>query len=297
MIITILDVSILTKIFEMKKITAILFLLSCVHLSGQEIITLEYDNSGLDYREAEIKTKGYSGIGYNFKNISIPTLQVFLPEGKSQPTTAMVVCPGGGMRANAFFHEGLDVATALNEKGIAAFVLKYRLVPSHLIGKNEGLDEPYSKEKKQLTYGHLDALNAIAHVRENATKYGIDPNKIGIMGFSAGGAVTIEATYKSNEKNRPNFLAPIYPWMVIVEDQEPPAYGPPLFVACTTADKLNLAIPSAQLYIDWAKKGFVCELHNYHHGDHGFGMRKTGHPVDNWFKNMIDWIEAIGMLN
>ena len=209
----------------------------------------------------------------------------------------MVVCPGGGMRSNAFFHEGLDVAKALNEKGIAAFVLKYRLVPVHLIGKNEGLNEPYSKEKKQLAYGHLDALNAIAHVRENSAKYSIDPDKIGIMGFSAGGAVTIEATYKSTKKNRPNFLAPIYPWMVIVEDQEPPAYGPPLFVACTTADKLNLAIPSAKLYIDWAEKGFVSELHNYHHGDHGFGMRKTGHPVDNWFNNMIDWIKAIGMMN
>lgn len=119
----------------MKKIISILFLLSSIHLFAQEIITLEYDNSGLDYREAEIKTKGYYDIGYNFKNISIPTLQVFLPEGKSQPTTAMVVCPGGSMRANAFFHEGLDVVKALNEKGIAAFVLKYRLVPSHLIGK------------------------------------------------------------------------------------------------------------------------------------------------------------------
>ena len=281
----------------MKKLLFTLSLISSMIISAQEIITLEYDNTGLDYNGPEIKTKGYSGRGYNFKNISIPTLQVFLPEGSSKPTTAMVVCPGGGMRSNAFFHEGLDVAKALNEKGIAAFVLKYRLVPAHLIGKNEGLNEPYSKEKKQLSYGHLDALNAIAHVRENSAKYSIDPNKIGIMGFSAGGAVTIEATYKSNKKNRPNFLAPIYPWMVIVEDQEPPAYGPPLFVACTTADKLNLAIPSAKLYIDWAEKGFVSELHNYHHGDHGFGMIKTGHPVDNWFNNMIDWIKAIGMMN
>ena len=266
-------------------------------MNGQEIISLEYDNAGLDYKEPEIKTKGYSGLGYKFKNISIPTLQVFLPEGKSQPSTAIVVCPGGGMRSNAFFHEGLDVAKALNEKGIAAFVLKYRLVPTHLVGENEGLNEPYLKEKKQLTYGHLDALNAIVHVRENSAKYSIDPKKIGIMGFSAGGAVTLEATYKSNPKNRPNFLAPIYPWMVIVEEQEPPAYGPPLFVVCTTADQLNLAIPSAKLYIDWAEKGFVSEIHNYHHGNHGFGMIKTGHPVDNWFNNMIDWIGAIGMMN
>ena len=281
----------------MKKITPILFLIFCKIINGQEIIPLEYDNTGIDYKEPEIKIKGYSGRGYKFKNISIPTLQVFLPEVKSQPSTAIVVCPGGGMRSNAFFHEGLDVAKALNEKGIAAFVLKYRLVPAHLIEENEVLNEPYFREKKQLTYGYLDALNAIAHVRENAAKYSIDPKKIGIMGFSAGGAVTLEATYKSNQKNRPNFLAPIYPWMVIVEDQEPPAYGPPLFVVCTTADQLNLAIPSAKLYIDWAEKGFTSELHNYHHGDHGFGMIKTGHPVDNWFNNLMDWIQAIGMLN
>lgn len=281
----------------MKKIIPILYLIFCAIINGQEIIPLEYDNAGLDYKEPEIKTISYSGRGFKFKNISIPTLQVFLPKGKSQPSTAIVVCPGGGMKSNAFFHEGLDVAKALNEKGIAAFVLKYRLVPTHLVGENEGLNEPYLKEKKQLTYGHLDALNAIAHVRENASKYSIDPKKIGIMGFSAGGAVTLEATYKSNPKNRPNFLAPIYPWMVIVEDQEPPAYGPPLFVVCTTSDKLNLAIPSAKLYIDWAEKGFVSEIHNYHHGNHGFGMSSTGLPVDNWFKNMIEWIGAIGMMN
>ena len=131
----------------MKKIILIVYLIFCAIINGQEIISLEYDNTGLHYKEPEIKTIGYSGRGYKFKNISIPTLQVFLPKGKSQPSTAIVVCPGGGMKSNAFFHEGLDVAKALNEKGIAAFVLKYRLVPSHLIGKNQGLNELYLKEK------------------------------------------------------------------------------------------------------------------------------------------------------
>ena len=283
--------------FYMKKLLFKLSLISSIIVSAQKVITLEYDNKGLEYKGTEIKIKGNSTDEYKFRNISIPTLQVFLPEGKSNATTAMVVCPGGGMRSNAFFHEGIDVAKALNEKGIAAFVLKYRLVPSHLIGKNEGLNQPFTKEKKQLIFGHKDALNAIAHIRENASIYNIDPNKIGIMGFSAGGAVTIEATYKSEEINRPNFLAPIYPWMVIVEDQEPPAYGPPLFIACTTEDRLKLAVPSAKLYIDWAEKDFISELHLYQHGPHGFGMRKTNYPVDNWFDNLMDWIQAIGMLN
>ena len=268
-----------------------------LNLLGQEIITLPYDNTGLDYQGPEVEKKGYFTDKHNFQNISIPTIQVFLPRGDLNTKTAMIICPGGGMRSNAIHHEGFDVAKALNKKGIAAFVLKYRLVPIHLIGKNEGLDHPYSKEKKQLAYGHLDALNAIAHVRENNLKYDINPDKIGIMGFSAGGAVTMEATYKSSEKNRPNFIAPIYPWMKIVDDQEPPAYGPPIFIVCTTEDALKLAIPSAEIYTDWAEKNYISELHLYHHGKHGFGMRKTNYPVDNWFDNMVDWIDAIGMLN
>ena len=279
------------------KFFKVIVIFYSINLLGQEIITLPYDNTGLDYQGPEVQKKGYLTDKSNFQNISIPTIQVFLPRGDLNTKTAMIICPGGGMRANAIHHEGFDVAKALNKKGIAAFVLKYRLVPIHLIGKNEGLDHPYSKEKKQLAYGHLDALNAIAHVRENALKYDINPDKIGIMGFSAGGAVTMEATYKSSEKNRPNFIAPIYPWMKIVDDQEPPAYGPPIFIVCTTEDALKLAIPSAEIYTDWAEKNYISELHLYHHGKHGFGMRKTNYPVDNWFDNMVDWIDAIGMLN
>ena len=280
-----------------KKILNLMVIFYSFNLLGQEIITLPYDNTGLDYQGPEVQKKGYLNDKNNFQNISIPTFQVFMTRGDLNTKTAMIVCPGGGMRANAIHHEGFDVAKALNKKGISAFVLKYRLVPIHLIGKNEGLDHPYSKEKKQLAYGHLDALNAIAHVRENALKYDINPDKIGIMGFSAGGAVTMEATYKSSEKNRPNFIAPIYPWMKIVDDQEPPAYGPPIFIVCTTEDALKLAIPSAEIYTDWAEKNYISELHLYHHGEHGFGMRKTNYPVDNWFDNMVDWIDAIGMLN
>lgn len=279
------------------KFFKVIVIFYSINLLGQEIITLPYDNTGLDYQGPEVEKKGYLTDKNNFQNISIPTIQVFLPRGNLNTKTAMIICPGGGMRANAIHHEGFDVAKALNKKGISAFVLKYRLVPIHLIGKNEGLDHPYSKEKKQLAYGHLDALNAIAHVRENALKYEISPDKIGIMGFSAGGAVTMEATYKSSEKNRPNFIAPIYPWMKIVDDQEPPAYGPPIFIVCTTEDALKLAIPSAEIYTDWAEKNYISELHLYHHGKHGFGMRKTNYPVDNWFDNMVDWIDAIGMLN
>ena len=84
--------------------------------------------------------------------------------------------------------------------------------------------------------------------------------------------------------------------MVIVDPQSPPSYGPPLFIISTTEDKMA-AIPSTEIYIDWAKKDLISELHIYNHGKHGFGMMKKNLPVDNWFNNMVKWIDAIGMTN
>ena len=102
----------------------LLVLISTFHLQSQEIVTLEYDNTGLNYKGTEFKTQGSAPGEYKFNNISIPTIEIYLPKGKAKATTAMIVCPGGGMRSNAFFHEGTHVAKALNSKGIAAFILK-----------------------------------------------------------------------------------------------------------------------------------------------------------------------------
>ena len=99
----------------MRKI-AFIFIFT-LKLSAQEIVTLKYDNTGLDYREPEIRTS-YSPDEYRFQNVSIPTLELILPDSRSKPTTAIIVCPGGGMAANSFFHEGLYVAKALNEREI-----------------------------------------------------------------------------------------------------------------------------------------------------------------------------------
>ena len=113
------------------------------------------------------------------------------------------------------------------------------------------------------------------------------------MGFSAGGAVTMEAAYTSISKNQPNFIAPIYPWMLIVDKQKVPLNKPPAFISCANDDPLMLATPSVQIYQDWISAGAEAELHMFSKGGHGFGMNKINSPVDRWSQLLIDWILAL----
>ena len=268
-----------------KHFLTLLILVSLIAKS-QETIYLPFNNDGLDYIGEELISKGKDGI-VRVSNISEPTLKVYNDINSKTLKKAVVICPGGGMWINAMDHEGIKVADELNKNGISAFVLKYRLVPS--INKNSENKNNYL-QKKQLSYAYKDALNAIEYLRENSVKYGIDPNKIGLMGFSAGGAVTMEATYKSNPKNKPNFIAPIYPYMYRVDKQIPPDYGPPLFIVCANNDPLDIASKSVDLYLHWIKYKFSAEIHMFSEGGHGFGTIKKGFPIDSWLENMIQWI-------
>ena len=257
----------------------------CSISSAQNTVYLPFDNNGLNYLGDEIVVKGKDGI-VRVSNISKPTLKVYRPNKKSL-NSAVVIAPGGGMWINAMDHEGIKVADELNKNGISAFVLKYRLIPS--IDKNSK-NNNNTLQKKQLSYAYKDALNAIQYLRENSKKYGIDPDKIGLMGFSAGGAVTMEATYKSEAKNKPNFIAPIYPYMYRGDKQIPPKNGPPIFIVCANNDPLNIANKSVELYLDWINKDLSAEIHMFSEGGHGFGTIKNGYPIDSWLENMIQWI-------
>jgi acetyl esterase/lipase len=130
-------------------------------------------------------------------------------------------------------------------------------------------------------------------MRNSASKYNIDPNKIGLMGFSAGGAVTMEATYTSNSKNQPNFIAPIYPWMDIVDQRKVPTNKPPAFISCANDDPLKLAAASVQIYQDWIQAEAEAELHMFSKGGHGYGMNKMNIPVDSWSQLLVEWILAL----
>ena len=231
-------------------------------------------------------------------NVSHPTLTVFLPEASvANSGTAVVICPGGGFYALSINSEGYDVAKWLAKKGVTCFVLKYRL--AHIAGNDpvkewmDGLGTPEVNEKmdKAIPLAIADGKAAIAYVRAHATDYGISTDKIGIIGFSAGGTVAASAGYDYTPANRPDFVAPIYAYMPSTLQKDIPVDAPPLFLAAATDDQLGLNTNSVDLYTKWTKAKHSAELHLYANGGHGFGMRKQGLPSDTWIDRFTDWLK------
>ena len=233
-------------------------------------------------------------------NVINPTMEVFQPTAEKNTGAAVVICPGGAMYALSIESEGNQVAKWLAERGVTAFVLKYRLVPTGEDATKElttDAERVLLKAGNVLPLGISDGLNAIQHVRESAEKYSINPNKIGIMGFSAGGAVTMGATFNYDPANKPNFIVPVYAWMDIIPQSATPADAPPIFVVCASDDPLNLAPASVKLYSAWLKAGKSAELHMYAKGGHGFGMRKQNLPSDQWIERFGEWLKNEGFLD
>lgn len=227
-------------------------------------------------------------------NVATPTMEVFRP--KTPNGTALIIAPGGGLYALSIESEGNLVAKWLAQRGITAFVLKYRLVPT---GKDavkeitdEGANNPAKigqRIKPVLPLSIADGLSAVAYVRENADKYGIDASKIGFMGFSAGGAVTMGVAYYAKNIDKPDFIVPVYPWTSALPVQEAPTNAPKMLVICASDDPLGLAKGSIELYNSWLGKGYLPELHMYSKGGHGFGMKPQGLPSDNWIQRFYEW--------
>ena len=235
-------------------------------------------------------------------NVTEPSLTVFLPEkGAMEGTgTAVIIAPGGGFHALSINSEGNDVATWLNERGVAAFVLRYRLVPSG----DDAVAELISKSAEQsradmaavAPLAAADGLAALALVRRRAADFGIDPERIGIMGFSAGGAVAVSAAFNYDAATRPAFVAPIYASTGMVEQQDVPEDAPPMFLVAASDDQLGLAADSVGLYRKWLAAGKAVEMHLYAQGGHGFGMREQNLPSDQWIERFGDWLLASGLL-
>jgi len=166
-------------------------------------------------------------------NVSVPTMEVFRPEKPNG--TAVIIAPGGGLYALSIKSEGTDVAQWLAERGITAFVLKYRLVPTGEDGVQEISDDAANNPARiaervapVMPYSIADALAAISYLRKNANSFEIASDKIGFMGFSAGGAVTMGVAYNYTTANRPDFLVPVYPWTTVYPVQEVPENAPPM---------------------------------------------------------------------
>jgi len=242
-----------------------------------------------DYQDSELQ-RGDST--RRIINVTQPTLTVYTPEKPNG--TAMVICPGGGFRWLSIDSEGADVARFLNSLGVTAFVLRYRLMYTP-----PGPDEPREKlEEHRMTIRPLaaaDGMQAIRLVRSRAAEWGIAPDRIGIIGFSAGGYVAAAAALQYDAESRPNFAAPIYP--NAPADISPRSDAPPLFLM-QADDDASVPPPenSVRLYEAWHRAKLPVELHMYAHGGHGFGMKKRGLPIDSWTDRLRDWLAAQGLL-
>lgn len=234
------------------------------------------------------------------RNVTQPTLTAYLPGPSAANGTATIVCPGGGFHFLSIDMEGTDVARWLNARGVAAFVLKYRLIRTgddFPAGVWENLSNPVKMAKRMKPLRPLltaDGQQAIRLVREHASEWGIAADRIGIVGFSAGGAVTVNVALEHDAGSRPDYAAAIYAGAR--EDVPIPADAPPLFVLCAGDDQMVTPSHSVRLYADWTAAGHPAELHIYSRGGHGFGMRKQGLPSDTWIERFGDWLQVQGLL-
>lgn len=234
------------------------------------------------------------------RNVSDATLTVYRPDPAIANGTAVIVAPGGGFHLLSIENEGTAVAKWLNGMGVTAFVLRYRLLQTgddftgQFIRRLTHLPELADAVAPLRPLATADGEQAVRFVRAHAGQYGIKPDRIGLMGFSAGGAVTVWTLAAGHRDSRPDFAAAIYPGL-LPDPIAVPAHAPPLFVLVADDDKLSRN-DSARLDAAWRAAGGRSELVTYPDGGHGFGMERKGKSVDQWTARMRDWLESLGML-
>ena len=286
-----------------KQFLITLFITSFLFTNAQEVIKLPFKQS------TEIKWSQNEKEYYSEKwttqvitNVSTPTMLVYKPTKELNNGAAVIVAPGGALYAHSINSEGRDVAKWLLKKGFTVFVLKYRLVPTGddavtelaVLSKNNP-SKIREEVAKVIPLSISDGLNAISYVRNNANEFTIKPDKIGFMGFSAGGAVTMGVAYNYTKENRPDFLVPVYPWTTQYPVQKPKIDSPPMIIFCASNDPLGLVPGSIELYNSYHKMGLNVALHMYSKGGHGFGMREKGLPSDTWIERFYDWTLVEGI--
>ena len=227
-------------------------------------------------------------------NVTRPQMTVYRPNDPNG--AAVLVCPGGGYKILAYEHEGTDVCEFLTEHGVTAILLKYRVPSSQEVALQ-------------------DAQRAIGMIHHHAEEWGIDPDRIGMLGFSAGGNLTVmtclhasEGTYEIDEKldinnPTPSFAIPVYPAYLVERGTEGPLLSaitvkvtsPPLCLV-HAADDPWTASSSFLLAVEYKKHDVPCEVHVYAKGGHGFGMKKKGLPVDAWPDRVVEWMDSMGYL-
>lgn len=244
-------------------------------------------------------------------NVVLPTLTMFRPDPQIATGASIIIAPGGAFRFMMMGYEGYDMARALAATGMTAFVLRYRVMHTpddeaemrayfRDLGKElpaQDLTEtraPVGNDESEAAraWAEEDGLQAVRWVRQHADELGIDPTRIGIAGFSAGGGISVAAATIYDPESRPDFAVGIYPGYR--RDIPVPADAPPLFLAAAGGDILVSPGSTAALYQAWHNAGRVVELHIFSGGAHGFGMI-PGEPNEQWFALFLRWLDALSI--
>ncbi|MCB1232342.1 MAG: alpha/beta hydrolase [Verrucomicrobiae bacterium] len=249
-----------------------------------------------------------------YKGATFPTLEIVLPDDPGHPTAAVVICPGGGYVRQVYRKEGTDIAKVYSDHGVAAFILKYR-IPNDLTMADKSI-------------GPLqDAQQAIRLVRQNATKWNVDPGKVGIMGFSAGGHVASSAATHFEKalipnpdgvSLRPDFAILVYPVVSMIdgiahagsrenllgknpEESQVRLFSnelqvdektPPTWLTHAGDDAAVPVANSVRFYDALIEHGVPAEMHLYPKGGHGFVLKD---PAERWMASIFDWMERSGI--
>ncbi|MEO6851228.1 MAG: alpha/beta hydrolase [Mucilaginibacter sp.] len=268
-----------------KKLALILFLLPLI-ASAQTVIPL-WPNGAPGFEK--LKDIPEQAKEYWVKNVNNPSLNVYLPPKGKANGSAVIVCPGGGHSLLVYIPEGVEPAQYLNNLGVTVFVLKYRLA------RDTGTHYTLKDTKK-------DGLRAMRLVRSRAKEFGVDPNRIGMMGFSAGGEVVDMVAFDNDttkiksadpidaQSAKPNFLIQIYPGPGFIPDKIP-ADAPPIFLLAAD-DDMCCSPPVIRLLQEYRKAKVSAEAHILQSGGHGFnlGYRSKLKTVNTWPQRMADWL-------
>lgn len=250
---------------------------------------------GSEGKDAPEKVRITEGGDHVVSGVHKPSITPYLPEAGRATGAAVLVIPGGGHSALWMDHEGYNLARVLQSRGMAAFVLKYRLA-----------------RETNSTYtirGHAlaDTQRALRLIRSRAAEWRIDPRRLGAVGFSAGGELVWLASANpgngssdatdpvERQSARPDFLGFIYPGRS--GDIQPDPNSPPAFLACAFDDRKDISEGLAEVYLRFKRAGVPAELHVYSSGGHGFGLReKNPRPVGRWSDRFEEWLSDSGFL-
>jgi acetyl esterase/lipase len=272
-------------------IIVLFIMVSAFHSAAQKNEILLWPNGapGSEGKTGKEKIRIAETGDHVISNIHFPSLTLYLPEKNAAKGVAVIIAPGGGHRELWIDHEGYNVAEYLQRKGVAAFVLKYRLA------RDSG--SVYTIDKDELA----DMQRAIRFVKSHAKEWSIDPSRVGVMGFSAGGEVAaLSAMHfddgKANDtdtiermNSRPAFQALIYPGGST--RFEVAKNAPPLFILGGFNDRADISEGIAQVYLKYKKAGVPAELHIYSNAGHGFGLRNNNKgPVSQWLQRFVEWM-------